>query len=195
VSMRRFQIGCVNAEIPDRPRQSQSAGGATDGSPARKGWVRWPEEVRAPEVRHISDFAPFSGRRNRLRNKPFVILLSEASLPLQNKSRRERIRLPRAQNDGISHFCSNAFNRRRQLWLRPGCAAVLPGKAVVLGRPHSTLPSYRGSLSGRLCIAEQFVQPRLGRTVGNRIPVVNPARWARNSARPENSGLASGLAV
>src|SRR5712692_2708258 len=97
---RRFPIDRDDASIPDRPRQGHSAGGATDGSPARKGWVRWPEKVRAPEVRHISDLAPLPALGNRFRNSSFGhsserSRCSAESLRIRNKSRREALRPPR----------------------------------------------------------------------------------------------------
>ncbi len=62
---RRSQLGRVNSPIPHRPRPSQSAEGAPEASPARKGWERRPSEFRAPEVRHL--------RRGGIRMKVFRI--------------------------------------------------------------------------------------------------------------------------
>jgi hypothetical protein len=77
VPLRGSRAGRVNVTIPNRPCQRQSAGGATDGSPARKVWVRLPEEVTAPEVRHISDSAPFTAPLKRMRGTVRINLLAD----------------------------------------------------------------------------------------------------------------------
>jgi hypothetical protein len=104
--IRRFSVDRTAAPIPNRRRPSQSARGATDGSPVRKDWVRSRKEFRAPEVRHISDLAALMERRNRLPNMYFDHSSehSEGSLRIQNKSRSKVLRSsPRAQDDLIPH--------------------------------------------------------------------------------------------
>jgi hypothetical protein len=38
----QLQDASYHPKIPNRPQQSRSAGGATERSPVRKGWERWP---------------------------------------------------------------------------------------------------------------------------------------------------------